>query len=97
MASETARIKAIFHAAAEAGGPGERARILDEACAGDAALHERVVALLKAHDQADRLLDCAAVEHLSADGGAKDELDTPGPPAEEITSLEFLSPSQKPG
>jgi WD40 repeat protein len=41
----------IFLAATEKATPGERAVFLDQACAGDAALRQRVEALLRAHDE----------------------------------------------
>jgi serine/threonine protein kinase len=43
--------KDIFLAAIEKATPAERAAFLDEACAGDAALRQRVEELLKAHDE----------------------------------------------
>jgi tetratricopeptide (TPR) repeat protein len=58
------RIKAVFLAALDRAGPSERAAFLTEACAEDAALRQRVEALLRAHDQADPLLDRPAAELL---------------------------------
>src|SRR5262245_23341833 len=41
--------KAVFMAALDRSGPAERAAYLDEACAGDEMLRQRVELLLKAH------------------------------------------------
>jgi serine/threonine protein kinase len=49
--------KDIFLAAVEKPTPTERAAFLDEACAGDAALRQRVEELLKAHDQPGSFLE----------------------------------------
>src|SRR5262249_25340500 len=65
----------------------ERAAYLDEACADDAALRQRVEALLQVHDQPDRLLDRPAAEHL------REEPDEAVGPDD---ALAFLTPSQKP-
>jgi serine/threonine protein kinase len=81
------RIKAVFLAALDRGTPAERAAYLDEACAGDAALRQRVEALLRAHDQTDDLLDRPAAEHLGGEPG-----DTTPPD----DSLDFLAPPLKP-
>ncbi len=50
MAPTTKNARDIFLAALERT-PAERAAYLDEACAGDAALRQRVEALLRAHDE----------------------------------------------
>jgi eukaryotic-like serine/threonine-protein kinase len=64
MPPATEKIKAIFLAALDKAPRTERAAFLDEACADDASLRQRVEALLRAHDQADPLLDRPAAEHL---------------------------------
>jgi tetratricopeptide (TPR) repeat protein len=61
------KIKAVFQAALEKATPAERAAFLEEVCAGDAALCQRAEALLQAHDQPDRLLDCSAADLLDAE------------------------------
>jgi serine/threonine protein kinase len=81
-------IKAVFLAALEQLAPAERAAFLEQECAGDAELRQRVESLLQAHSQPDRLLDQPAAEHL---GG--DQAD----PAAADTGLAFLTPAQKPG
>src|SRR5438552_12259465 len=48
--------RAVFEAALELP-PGDRAAFLDGACGGDAALRQRLEALLSKHDQAGRFLE----------------------------------------
>src|SRR5262245_17113909 len=48
MAFDPVRAKSLFLAAADLADPAERAAFLDRECAGDAALRERVEALLRA-------------------------------------------------
>src|SRR4029450_7865090 len=86
--------KSLFLDALEKAAPDERAAFLDEACAGDAELRQRVEALLRAHNGSDPLLDRAAVEHLAADPTHH------MPTADELALEEVqdcLAPSQKPG
>src|SRR5262245_57688055 len=56
----------IFAAALDKRTPAERSAYLDEACAADAALRQRVEALIKARDDAGNFLDCPAVEQIAA-------------------------------
>jgi len=49
--------ESVFTAAIEKTSPEERAKFLDEACAGDAGLRARVEALLHAHDHPDSFLE----------------------------------------
>jgi hypothetical protein len=78
------RIKEVFLAALDKATRDERAAFLDEACAGDADLRQRVGALLRAHDQTDHLLDRPAAEHLGGGphttGGTDDTFGFLGPP-----------------
>src|SRR5687767_12126159 len=83
MTAEATAIKTIFLAALEKSAPAERAAYLDETCAQNATLRQRVEALLQAHDRPDRLLDQPAVQHLPAEDDA--------------SALNFLEPSAKPG
>ena len=53
------REQEIFHAALDHPDAAGRAALLDEACAGDAALHARIAALLRAADEAGRFLNDA--------------------------------------
>ncbi len=57
MPVEPNQVKAIFLSALEKASPAERSAYLDEACAGDAALRQRVEALLQAHDAGDSFLE----------------------------------------
>jgi hypothetical protein len=50
----------IFTAARQISDPVARSAYLDEACAGEKALRERVEALLRAHERPDSLLDAPA-------------------------------------
>lgn len=65
----------LFHLAREKP-PGERAALLDEACAGDSALRRRVEVLLRAHDDPAGLLDRPVLE----DGGSCDPQGLPAHP-----------------
>jgi serine/threonine protein kinase len=72
MTSEPKSVKNIFLAAVEK--PlGERAAYLDEACAGDAQLRQRVEDLLKAHEQPGGFLEKPAIEMASPEGLATTE------------------------
>ena len=58
--TENHRTESVF-AAAVALAAAERAAYLDQACAGDLTLRQRVEALLRAHDEAAHFLDRPAV------------------------------------
>jgi hypothetical protein len=62
MSSESKIVKYIFLAAAEKPSPAERAAFLDEACANDAALRQRVEALLRAQDDPESFLEKPAID-----------------------------------
>jgi tetratricopeptide (TPR) repeat protein len=62
MDDTSTQAKEIFLAALEKGAPTARAAYLDGACRADAALRERVEALLQAHDESQNPLDKPAVE-----------------------------------
>ena len=80
MPTDVQRIQAVFLAAAEIADPANRARFLDGACDGDTGLRSRVEALLRAHDQADSLLDHPVVAPPDPDHGATQALTgTPDP------------------
>src|SRR5262245_21580301 len=49
--------RAIFIAALEKDDPAERAAFLDQACAGDQPLRQRIERLLRAHEPADSFLE----------------------------------------
>ncbi len=57
MPLEPGQVKALFVAALEKAGPAERSAYLDEACAGDPTLRQRVEALLQAHDAGHSFLE----------------------------------------
>src|SRR5262245_55295349 len=67
---------------------------LDEACAGDAALRERVEALLRSDQREGQFLDVPAVEQLATCDVTQAET---APAADEAPSLASLTPSDKPG
>ena len=84
------KMKAVFLAASEKATAAERAAFLDDACGDDAALRHEVEAMLRAHDQADPLLDRPAAEPL----------ESPPPPDGRVTqdkALGFLDPPARPG
>lgn len=95
MAVDPARVKAIFLAAIEKREPDERVRFIHESCAGDAVLLGRVMDLLHAHDQPDRLLDHAAVEHLDGNDLDSGDDDAPVRSASKGDDLHFLTPSTR--
>ncbi len=109
MPTDARRVQAVFPAAAEIADPADRAKFLDGACDGDAALRARVEALLRAHDQADSLLDHPAVAPPDPDHGATQALTgVPGPGvaagqtaggdngASDDEALTFLAPPTRP-
>ena len=61
---ELSRIKELFQAAIERA-PNERAAFLDEACGDDHALHQEVVSLLSAHQDAGAFAERPAIETLA--------------------------------
>ena len=82
------KLKPVFLAALGKTTAAERDAFLAEACAGDPDLRRGVEALLRAHDQADPLLDRPAAEYLE-----------PRPSGEHVApgdSLGFLDPPAKP-
>src|SRR5262249_6689131 len=85
--------KAIFMAALEKPPAADRAAFLDEVCAGDPVLRQRVDALFHAHDRKDRLLDQPAAQRLAE---ACDQENADSKNADAIR-LHFLQPSTKPG
>ena len=61
-------VGAIFDAAIELP-PERRAAYVQEACAGDDPLHQRVEALLRAHESAETFMDSPAVDPRADDCG----------------------------
>jgi formylglycine-generating enzyme required for sulfatase activity len=74
----------------------EQSKYLDEACAGDRALRERVEALLRSHREAGNFLSRPAVEPSAPVGSAVGETQAE-PAAADRADLRFLAPSEKPG
>jgi hypothetical protein len=57
MPLDPKRVQAVFWQAVQYSDPADRALILERECSGDAELWERVVALLRAHDEYTSLLN----------------------------------------
>ncbi len=93
--------EAIFAEALNKGTPAERAAYLDEACAGDATLRQRVETLLASHEAAGNFLGKPAIQCAAEEfAGQACAADTQGEPAAEedaVEALDFLEPSDKPG
>ncbi len=94
--------RAIFFEALDQDDLTERAAFLDQACAGDAALRQRLEALLRCHSNAGDFLDRPAAQQLAAgadtpgragSAGKETQLQGPEPPF----PSDFLAPSQRPG
>src|SRR5262245_3902619 len=60
--------RTVFLNALERTNSAERQAYLDEACAGNLALRERVEALLQAHEREGRFLDVPVPEQMAAPG-----------------------------
>ncbi len=101
-------VEEIFTAALQRSSAEERAAFVEAACAGDTVLRERVEALLRAHAEASRFLDRAAVEQFAAPPGST-EAAASRPLTPELTAtcaeqpgdleanaLDFLQPSTEP-
>jgi tetratricopeptide (TPR) repeat protein/serine/threonine protein kinase len=67
MNAEFQRVKAIFLSAMDVTRPAERAAFLAQACAGDAALRQRLEALLRTHDAAGSFLERPALAPASTE------------------------------
>src|SRR6478672_7551248 len=94
--------QSIFNEALDRGDPAARSAYLDEACAGDLALRERVEALLTSHAVADNFLGKLAPERIAEELKREQTDDeTQGENSEENKwseeDLGFLTPSDKPG
>src|SRR3954466_3848125 len=86
----------LFAAALEKRSPTERSAFLDEACAGDPALRQRVEALLRTHEKVGDFLERPAVEQMAAGGAPALTRTEPGSD-EADDALAFLRPSTRPG
>ena len=81
--------------------PIDRAAYLDQACAGDTVLRQRIETLLKSHEAAGDFLgkpaiQCAA-EAIAGQGCAGDTQDELPSDGGGVEALDFLAPSDKPG
>src|SRR5207244_4283879 len=74
----------IFAEASAKTDPAERATFLNQACAGDAALRQRLEALLGSHEGAGSFMNIPAVDVAAANGdqrtGTEETLTGPGGP-----------------
>jgi WD40 repeat protein/serine/threonine protein kinase len=81
----------IFFEALDLDDPAERAAYVDGACAGDAALRQRIETLLRLHANAGDFLDTPAAQQLAAKGDTPAERPGAGVP------LDFLAPPARAG
>ncbi len=92
--------RSIFMEALEKDTPEQRSSFLDEACAGDAGLRQRVEALLQSHEQAGSFLGKPVpgrfVEHRATPQGPSRTQADPATAEDGGGSLGFLLPSNKP-
>src|SRR5438270_9530995 len=91
----------IFAEALEKSIPIDRTAYLDQACAGDTVLRQRIETLLKSHEADGNFLgkpaiQCAA-EELAGQACAGDTQGELAAGDEDVEALEFLVPSDKPG
>jgi Tol biopolymer transport system component/serine/threonine protein kinase len=91
--------RSIFMEALDKDTPDRRAAYLDEACASDAALRQRMETLLASHVDADSFLGTPVVERLAAQIATDPGLNATcaSTPTGADHSLSFLGPSDKPG
>jgi hypothetical protein len=91
--------RTIFEEALERSEPAERSLYLDAACAGDAALRQRVETLLRSHEQAGAFLGRPFPERLAEELLTEDATGSPAAGAvddDPRDDLRFLAPSDKP-
>src|SRR5262249_51778154 len=91
----------IFAEALAKGTPADRAAYLDQACAGDMSLRERVETLLHSHEAAGGCLgkpaiQCAAEELAGPACGDNTQGESPAEVGD-TEPLDFLAPSEEPG
>jgi len=72
--------RVIFLHALEIEDPAARVAYLDQACAGQLALRQRVEHLLRTHDTLDTFLEVPALEQMEAAGKSLAFLGPPGEP-----------------
>src|SRR5262245_59072229 len=86
--------RALFFEALDRADPAERAAYLDQACAGDAALRQRIEALLRSHAKAGDFLARPAAQQLAAAG---ETAVTQVPALRAGVALDFLAPPARAG
>src|SRR5262245_6071636 len=79
MSPDPQRVESVFAAALERASGPERAAYLDQACAGDPALRQRVEALLRAHAEAGPFLEPPAAAAEAVTLGAEEAPAGPAP------------------
>src|SRR5262245_24469085 len=80
MSPDPRRVESVFAAALQKPSAQERAAYLDDACAGDPALRQRVEALLRAHAEAGAFLEPPAPAAAEAETLAAGEAPAGPPP-----------------
>src|SRR5688572_18870735 len=89
--------RSIFMTALERETSAERSAYLDEACANDAALRQRMEALLKSHVEAGAFLGTPVAERLAEQMPAPlGRTQEHQPEGDDIQAIDFLTPSDKP-
>src|SRR2546425_10384615 len=89
--------RSIFMEALGKDGLGQRSAYLDETCGGDAALRQRVEALLTSHEQAGSFLGKGVPERFAGKPGPEVTQGEPTGGGEDGVFLDFLAPPTKPG
>jgi eukaryotic-like serine/threonine-protein kinase len=86
--------QSIFLAALDFADPAERSAYLIKACAGNAALLQKVQALLASHEKSGDFLDMPALRQMSED---PEVTQADGSRTRDEVDLSYLTPSTKPG
>jgi WD40 repeat protein len=86
--------RTVFLSALEKQDPAQRQEYMDEACAGDPDLRNRIETLLRANEREGKFLDVPAPEQLGLAGATEEDASVA---VEGVHSLAFLTPSDKPG
>jgi hypothetical protein len=92
--------RTVFMTALEKADSAQRKAYLDEVCAGDAAMRDRIEALLRSHEREGKFLDVPAIEQLGTPGlkavVSGDTHDEAAPPIDDGLP-DFLAASDTPG
>src|SRR5262249_13099532 len=89
--------RAIFFQALDRDDLTEREAYLNQACAGDGALRQRVEALLRSLGKAGDFLATPALQQLAAGADTARCRETPSEGPKDPVPLDFLAPSRRPG